>query len=111
MPIARNRRSEPDPAKIAAFGAAAESRVEVPTSTPPATPAAAPQRATDATPARRRGEDTAEPPKSSIVRWTGSTGDEELRDRLLAYGRRERYTMQELMIRALRIGLDEIEKP
>jgi len=109
MPIARNRRSEPDPAKIAAFGAAAESRVEAPTP-PPAAPPAAPQRTTDTTPTRRRGEDTAEPPKSSIVRWTGSTGDEELRDRLLAYGKRERYTMQELMIRALRIGLDEIDK-
>ncbi|PPF66630.1 hypothetical protein C5E16_10935 [Clavibacter michiganensis] len=110
MPIARNRRSEPDPAKVAAFGAAAESRVEVPTP-PPAAPAAAPQRTTDTTPTRRRGEAAGEAPKSSIVRWTGSTGDEELRDRLLAYGRRERYTMQELMIRALRIGLDEIEKP
>ncbi|MEW5093682.1 hypothetical protein [Clavibacter michiganensis] len=109
MPIARNRRTEPDPAKIAAFGAAAESRVEAP-SAPPATPAG-PQRATDATPTRRRADGASEPPKSSIVRWTGSTGDEELRDRLLAYGRRERYTMQELMIRALRIGLDEIEKP
>jgi hypothetical protein len=109
MAIARNRRQDPDPAKIAAFGAAAEARTDVPAAAAPEV-AATPRRTTDATPTRRGGGSTSEPPKSSIVRWTGSTGDEELRDRLLAYGARERYTMQELMIRALRVGLDEIEK-
>ncbi|PPF91307.1 hypothetical protein C5C03_00335 [Clavibacter michiganensis] len=49
-------------------------------------------------------------PKASIVRWTVGTGGTDVRDRLLAYSSRERYTMQELMIRALRIGMDEIEK-
>jgi hypothetical protein len=109
MAIARNRRQDPDPAKIAAFGAAAEARTDVPAPEAPAAPAVS-RRTTDATPARRWGGATSEPPKSSIIRWTGSTGDEELRDRLLAYGARERYTMQELMLRALRVGLDEIEK-
>ncbi|RII95467.1 hypothetical protein DZF95_00840 [Clavibacter michiganensis] len=106
MAIARNRRQEPDPAKIAAFGAAAEARTDVPA---PEAPAVS-RLTTDATPTRRGGGATSEPPKSSIIRWTSSTGDEELRDRLLAYGARERYTMQELMIRALRVGLNEIEK-
>jgi hypothetical protein len=109
MAIARNRKQDPDPAKIAAFGAAAEARMDVSAPEAPAAPAAS-RRTTDATPTRRGGGATSEPPKSSIIRWTGSTGDEELRDRLLAYGARERYTMQELMIRALRLGLDEIEK-
>ncbi|WP_104081072.1 hypothetical protein [Cryobacterium sp. Y11] len=97
MAIARNKK--PDPNAIAAFGAAAEAR-----SDDAATPA--PAKATKVTKPSpvAAGED--QRPKSSLVRWT----DEDLRDRLIDYSKRERYSLQHLMIEALKIGLDQIEK-
>lgn len=100
MAIARNKKTTPDPAAIASFGAAAESHVE-----PPATRAASPATTAGATVKRRRAAE-GRAPKASLVRWGG---EEELRDQLIEYGRRERYNMQELMIEALRLGIAELE--
>ncbi len=100
MPIARNKKNPPvDPDAIAAFGAAAELRPGPPNRRPPTR-----RRAT--TP-RTASADEEAPPASSIVRWAG---EEELRDRLIAYRRAERYKMQDLMIKVMQIGLDQLEK-
>ncbi len=100
MPIARNKKNPPvDPDAIAAFGAAAELRPG------PAEPPAPTRRR--ATTPRTASADEEAPPASSIVRWAG---EEELRDRLIAYRRAERYKMQDLMIKVMQIGLDQLEK-
>jgi hypothetical protein len=102
MPIARNKKNPPvDPDAIAAFGAAAELRPEA--AEPPAPTPPAKQRTTTRTP---RADEKA-PPASSLVRWAG---EEELRDRLIAYSRAERYKMQDLMVKAMQIGLDQLEQ-
>jgi len=101
MAIARNKKpADVDQAAIAAFGAAAEVRVEAPR---PETQAAvaAPQRS-----ARRAKASDEAPPQASLVRWAD---EEELRDRLIAYRLAERYTMQDLMVKALQLGMDQIE--
>ncbi|HAQ9631338.1 TPA: hypothetical protein IYE65_003012, partial [Enterococcus faecium] len=56
-------------------------------------------------PAAQAGEDKA-PPKSSLVRWAG---EEETRDRLIAYSAAERYKMQDLMVKAMQLGMDQLE--
>ena len=96
MAIARNKK--PDASAIAAFGAAAEARPD-----DAATPA--PEKATKVTKQSQANTGEEQRPKSSLVRWT----DEDLRDRLIDYSKRERYSLQHLMIEALRIGLDQIE--
>lgn len=102
MVIARNKKNPTaDPAAIAAFGAAAEARPATPEPGAP-TMARAPRAAT---PAAQAGEDKA-PPKSSLVRWAG---EEETRDRLIAYSAAERYKMQDLMVKAMQLGMDQLE--
>jgi hypothetical protein len=49
-------------------------------------------------------------PKSTIVRWDSPNGDVELRNRLHGYHKRQRYTMHETMLRAMRIGIEALEK-
>ncbi|MWV75848.1 hypothetical protein [Rathayibacter rathayi] len=90
MALARNKQKQPapDPAAIAAFGAAAEA---TPATPPPAAPAVAPK---------------SNPPKSSLVRWDGH---QELRDRILTYGQTHRYATHDLMITAMERGMDLIE--
>jgi hypothetical protein len=103
MPIARNKKNPPvDPDAIAAFGAAAELRPE-----PAGPPAPTPPTRQRATTPRTASADEEAPPASSIVRWAG---EEELRDRIIAYRRAERYKMQDLMIKAMQIGLDQLEQ-
>lgn len=102
MAIARNKKTTPDPAAIASFGAAAESHVEL----PPASPAPAAASGGGGAVKRRRSSE-GQAPKASLVRWSG---EEELRDQLIEYARRERYNMQELMIEAMRLGIAQLEK-
>lgn len=106
MPIARNKKNSPvDPDAIAAFGAAAELRPEAAEPQAPTPPTK--QRATPRATPRTPPADEKAPPASSLVRWAG---EEELRDRLIAYGRAERYKMQDLMVKAMQIGLDQLEQ-
>lgn len=100
MAIARNKKTTPDPAAIASFGAAAEAHVE-----PPVAPATR-SSAAGGSPKRRRSAE-GQAPKASLVRWGG---EEELRDQLIEYARRERYNMQELMIEAMRLGIAQLEE-
>ena len=103
MVIARNKKNPTaDPAAIAAFGAAAEARPATPE---PGTPTKA-RASRAATTAAQAGEEKA-PPKSSLVRWAG---EEETRDRLLAYSAAERYKMQDLMVKAMQLGMDQLEQ-
>ena len=77
MAIARNKKSaDVDQAAIAAFGAAAEVRVETAQSEAPAAAPSAAQR-----PSRRAKASDEAPPQASLVRWADA---EELRDRLIA---------------------------
>ncbi|TFC93011.1 MULTISPECIES: hypothetical protein [Cryobacterium] len=99
MALARNKK--PDASAIAAFGAAAEARPD-----DAAAAAAAQARTTKVTKPSPVNAGEEQRPKSSLVRWT----DEDLRDRLIDYSKRERYSLQHLMIEALKIGLDQIEK-
>lgn len=96
MAIARNKPK--DAAAIAAFGAAAEARPteEEPTTTPAAKAARSPR-------APQAADDG---PASSLLRWKG---EEQLRDRIKTYAKTERYSEQEVMIRALQLGMDQIE--
>lgn len=105
MAIARNKKKEPDAAAIAAFGAAAETRFE------------GAERSATTAPGTQRGSrelraaDTPPPaevggPKASLVRWAN---EEELRDDLIAYGKSNRYNMQELMIETMRRGLADMK--
>lgn len=105
MPIARNKKSTPaDPAAIAAFGAAAELRHE-PTSVSAARVTRPGSSRSSVESPLVAGEKA--PPRSSLVRWSG---EEELRDRLIAYAKDERYKMQDLMVKAMQLGLDQLEK-
>ncbi|MDD7930772.1 hypothetical protein [Microbacterium thalli] len=106
MAIVRNKKNAPaaDQDAIAAFGAAAEARPE-PEATEPATePAPAPaKKAAKPTPAAEpSGGDG---PKSTLVRWEGY---EDVRDEIYDYHRRERYTVQTVIIEALRLGLAQM---
>jgi hypothetical protein len=106
MAIARNKKNPPvDPSAIAAFGAAAEAHVEPPQ--PPA-PAVSPKvrTTTDRSTAKKNTADDKAPPQASLVRWAG---EEETRDRLLAYAHDERYKMQDLMVKAMQLGMDQLE--
>jgi len=98
MAIKRNRPAEtPDRlAAIEQFGAAAEARP----SDAPTTPAPA------AKAARRRTPAVGEGAKGSLIRWAGH---EELRDRVAAYSRTQRYPQHEVLLRALAIGMAELE--
>lgn len=105
MPIARNKKNPPvNPDAIAAFGAAAEARPATPEPPAPSAPAKA-RAPRSAAPSVKDGEEKA-PPKSSLVRWAG---EEETRDRLLAYSAAERYKMQDLMVKAMQLGMDQLE--
>jgi len=100
MAIARNKKNPPvDPAAIEAFGAAAEART---VAQEPKTAAAKPRAIKTANQAGEKA-----PPLSSLVRWDG---EEELRDRLIAYSAAERYKMQALMVKAMQLGMDQLEK-
>jgi hypothetical protein len=96
MAIARNKKPNPD--AIAAFGAAADARPdEAPIPLPiPGRVAKTSQSVTS----------DLDGPKSSLVRWT----DVELRDRLIDYSKRERYPLQQVMIAAMKLGIEQIEK-
>ncbi len=95
MAIKRNRPAEtPDRlAAIEEFGAAAEAR---PTDAPTASAAKREPRRASA------GEGA----KGSLIRWAGN---EELRDRVAEYSRTQRYPQHEVILRALAIGLTELE--
>lgn len=98
MAIARNRKPPPvDPAAIAAFGAAAETREAAPEPLAPARPERAGGRATNP---------ATDGSASSLIRWKGH---ENLRDRIKGYATTERYSEQDVMIRALRLGMEQIE--
>ena len=102
MAIARNTPRKPtDAAAIEAFGAAAEAR-------PQEAPAAPPTPAPEAKAARpAKASQTADSgPASSLIRWKG---EEDLRDLIKAYAKAERYSEQDVMIRALRLGMDQIQ--
>jgi hypothetical protein len=101
MAIARNRKPLTDPAAIAAFGAAAESR---PGDEPSAAPASAP--VAKASRPAKAAQSADDGPASSLLRWKG---EEKLRDRIKTYAKTERYSEQEVMIRALELGMDQID--
>ncbi len=96
MAIKRNRPAEtPDRlAAIEEFGAAAEAR--------PAETQAAPSPTRGA----RRATTAGEGAKSSLIRWAGN---EQLRDRVADYSRSQRYPQHEVILRALAIGMAELE--
>lgn len=96
MAIARNKK--PDPNAIAAFGAAADARPDDASAPMPIPPRVA-QLSQPAT-------SDAQGPKSSLIRWT----DETLRDRLIDYSKRERYPLQQVMIEAMKLGIEQIDK-
>jgi hypothetical protein len=105
MAIARNKKTPTDPAAIAAFGAAAEARPgDEPPTAPPATPAPAP--VTKAIRPPKAAQSADDGPASSLLRWKG---EEQLRDRIKTYAKTERYSEQEVMIRALQLGMDQID--
>lgn len=102
MAIARNKRpTKVDQAAIAAFGAAAEAQAGTRQSVAP-TASPAVSRATTRQ-AKSSGDSL---PQASLVRWAE---EEDLRDRLIAYRLAERYTMQDLMVKALRLGMDQLD--
>jgi hypothetical protein len=115
MALARNKKVDPE--AIKAFGSAADARPEPARPTEPAREAvAAPAQAQDASestsvkarPRKAAGESVRNSgPTSSLVRWSD---DElrELRDQLMAYSKRERYSMQEVMTRAMRLGFEQL---
>lgn len=102
MAIARNTPRKPkDAAAIEAFGAAAEARPqELPVAAPTPVPAAKAAQRPKAVQTAGSG------PASSLVRWKDQ---DELRDRIKAYAKTERYSEQDVMIRALQLGMDQIE--
>jgi hypothetical protein len=106
MAIARNKPK--DVAAIAAFGAAAEARPteEEPATTPAARAAPATTPAARAARSPRPTQAADDGPASSLLRWKG---EEQLRDRIKTYAKTERYSEQEVMIRALQLGMDQIE--
>lgn len=99
MPIARNKKVKVDPDAIAAFGAAADALPsETPKATEPSSPAPAPASAPVT------GEAA---PLTALVRWRGH---EELRDRIADYNKANRYPIHTIMLRAMELGMEHIEK-
>jgi hypothetical protein len=96
MPIARNKKTTVDPDAIAAFGAAAD-----------ALPSAAPKSPQPATPAKAPAPSACDAPLTALVRWRGH---EALRDRIADYNKATRYPNHAIMLRAMEIGMDAIEK-
>ncbi|MDN4648508.1 hypothetical protein [Curtobacterium sp. PsM8] len=96
MPIARNKKTEADPAAIAAFGAAAD-----------ALPPEAPATVQPPIPVKARAQSTGDAPLTALVRWRGH---EALRDRIAAYSKATRYPNHAIMLRAMEIGMEHIEK-
>jgi len=115
MALARNKKVDPE--AIKAFGSAADARPEPARSSEPVREAveapAESKQAAEPAPAKARPKAAAgeshsnSGPRSSLVRWTD---DElrELRDQLMAYSKRERYSMQEVMTRAMRLGFKQL---
>lgn len=96
MPIARNKKVIADPDAIAAFGAAADALPsETPTPEEPRPAAKAPTPTTSAA------------PLTAPVRWRGH---EALRDRIADYNKATRYPNHAIMLRAMEIGMEHIEK-
>ena len=96
MPIARNKKVTADPDAIAAFGAAAD-----------ALPSEATKAAERKSPAKAPTPSTGDAPLTALVRWRGH---EELRDRIADYNKATRYPNHAIMLRAMEIGMDHIEK-
>jgi len=96
MAIARNKKTTVDPDAIAAFGAAAD-----------ALPSEAPKPAQPATPGKAPATRTGDAPLTALVRWRGH---EALRDRIADYNKATRYPNHAIMLRAMEIGMDAIEK-
>lgn len=96
MPIARNKKVTADPDAIAAFGAAAD-----------ALPPEAPKTAEPNSPTKTLTPTTGDAPLTALVRWRGH---EELRDRIADYSKAMRYPNHAIMLRAMEIGMEHIEK-
>ena len=96
MPIARNKKVTADPDAIAAFGAAAD-----------ALPSEAPKPAEPKLPAKAPSPTSGDAPLTALVRWRGH---EELRDRISDYNKATRYPNHAIMLRAMEIGMEHIEK-
>lgn len=96
MPIARNKKTTADPDAIAAFGAAAD-----------ALPSDAPKPPQPASPTRAAAPGVGDAPLTALVRWRGH---EALRDRIADYNKATRYPNHAIMLRAMEIGMDAIEK-
>lgn len=112
MALARNKKVDPE--AIKAFGSAADARPEPERPTEPARESiAAPAQATEPASVKARPEVAAgeshrnNGPTSSLVRWSDDDL-RELRDQLMAYSKRERYSMQEVMTRAMRLGFEQL---
>ncbi|MBF4588398.1 MULTISPECIES: hypothetical protein [unclassified Curtobacterium] len=96
MPIARNKKTTVDPDAIAAFGAAAD-----------ALPSEAREAATPKSQAKAPSPAAGDAPLTALVRWRGH---EELRDRIADYNKATRYPNHAIMLRAMEIGMEYIEK-
>jgi hypothetical protein len=96
MPIARNKKVTADPDAIAAFGAAAD-----------ALPSEAPKPAEPKSPAKALTPSAGDAPLTALVRWRGH---EALRDRIADYNKATRYPNHAIMLRAMEIGMEHIEK-
>lgn len=112
MALARNKKVDPE--AIKAFGSAADARPDPARPTEPAREAtAAPAQASEAAPVKAHANAAAgeshrnDGPTSSLVRWSDDDL-RELRDQLMAYSKRERYSMQEVMTRAMRLGFEQL---
>jgi hypothetical protein len=96
MPIARNKKTTVDPDAIAAFGAAAE-----------ALPPEAPKSVQPTGRAKAPAQGAGDAPLTALVRWRGH---EALRDRIADYNKATRYPNHAIMLRAMEIGMEQIEK-
>lgn len=96
MPIARNKKVTADPDAIAAFGAAAD-----------ALPPESPKPAEPKSPVKAPTPSTGDAPLTALVRWRGH---EALRDRIADYNKATRYPNHAIMLRAMEIGMEHIEK-
>ncbi|TCU82273.1 hypothetical protein EDF48_11225 [Curtobacterium sp. PhB191] len=96
MPIARNKKTTVDPDAIAAFGAAAE-----------ALPSEAPKSPQPPARAKAPAQGAGDAPLTALVRWRGH---EALRDRIADYNKATRYPNHAIMLRAMEIGMEDIEK-
>jgi hypothetical protein len=96
MPIARNKKVTADPDAIAAFGAAAD-----------ALPSESPKSAEPKSPTNAPTPPAGDAPLTALVRWRGH---EELRDRISDYNKATRYPNHAIMLRAMEIGMEHIEK-